>query len=40
MNEGFLLLYISPAFYYGPRCRSELIDFAWVDIVPGIKCIK
>ena len=23
-----------------PRCRSELIDFAWVVIVPGQKCIK
>ena len=24
----------------GPRCRSELIDSAWVVIVPGQKCIK
>ena len=24
----------------GPRCRSELIDSAWVVIVPGKKCIK
>ena len=23
-----------------PRCRSELIDSAWVVIVPGQKCIK
>ena len=23
-----------------PRCRSELIDSSWVDIVPGQKCIK
>ena len=23
-----------------PRCRSELIDSAWVVIVPGEKCIK
>ena len=23
-----------------PRCRSELIDCAWVVIVPGQKCIK
>ena len=23
-----------------PRCRSELIDSAWVVIFPGHKCIK
>ena len=23
-----------------PRCRSELIDSAWVVIVPGQKCTK
>ena len=23
-----------------PRCRSELIDYAWVVIVPGQQCIK
>ena len=23
-----------------PRCRSELIDSAWVVIVPGQRCIK
>ena len=23
-----------------PRCRSELIDSAWVVIVPGQKCIN
>ena len=23
-----------------PRCRSEVIDAAWVVIVPGQKCIK
>ena len=23
-----------------PRCRSELIDSAWVVTVPGQKCIK
>ena len=23
-----------------PRCRSELIDPAWVVIVSGLKCIK
>ena len=25
---------------FRPRCRSELIDSAWVVIVPGQKCIK
>ena len=25
---------------FSPRCRSELIDSAWVVIVPGQKCIN